>query len=165
MLKHREVSNGRGGGSRRSTAMGVRDQGGWTLIELMISVAVIGLIMSALSIIIYMGVKSWNLQKDRMAMSQQSRTAAEIMSAQLRMGSVASVVISSSDVGGNAVSFSHLSFKRYDFTGTTWDTRFYMEQVGADTPAHLVYSRPVMDEATSITSRQTTVLAQGITCS
>src|SRR5689334_11689177 len=99
-------------------------QAGWTMIELMISVAVVGVIMSVMSLIIYVGIRSWRLQSDRLTMAADARTAAEILTAQLRMGSIDTVSIGPATVGGNTMAFGQLSFMRYDFKGTSWDTRF-----------------------------------------
>lgn len=112
-------------------------QKGYTLIELMISASVMGFIMSALALMIFMGVRQFRMQSQRIEMSSQSRSAVEIMTYQIRMAKASSIKIKSSmAVAGGEVKFGHIVFEDY---GNDWWHSIYLEQTDNLKPGRLVY--------------------------
>lgn len=118
-----------------------RKQSGYTLIELMISASVMGFIMSAMALMIFMGVRQFRMQSQRMEMSTQSRSAVEILTQQIRMAKASSVRIQSpSDTvasAGGTISFSRIVFEGY---GNEWYHSFYLEQAAGGKSGRLLYN-------------------------
>lgn len=107
------------------------------MIELMLSASVMGFIISAIALMIFMGVRQFRMQSQRIEMSSQSRSAVEIMTYQIRMAKASSIRIKSSmAVAGGEVKFGHIVFEDY---GNDWWHSIYLEQTDNLKPGRLVY--------------------------
>jgi len=137
---------------------------GVTLLELMITVTIAGMLMSTLSLIMRDSFRAWLSQSKRLEMIRQARGSMDTMLKQVHAGSSITGAIGSYSVSSPQMPFSMLSFRRWD--AGTWETRFYLDiqrnshgqEVGV-----LVYERPTWPldgDTTTVTSR--VVLATGV---
>ena len=137
---------------------------GMTLIELMMTVAITGMLMTTVALIMRDAFRAWFSQSRRLEMVRQSRLSMDMIIKQVHAGSATTVSIGSCSLSSPQMPYSMLAFNRWD--AGTWQTRFYLniyrDKDGKENGV-LVYERPnfpVDSDTVTLTAR--TVLATGV---
>lgn len=131
---------------------------GITMIEAMITIGIIGFVMSLIVVMTNVGVTAWKRQYTRLKMEQDAQAVMNHLSMNLRQARANSVVISR---WNTKMDYSLISFDRVDAA----DLRHYyfLRTVGTGETAsrNLMYSMPSVDGA-GVTVWSETILATNV---